>query len=228
MPIILSLVFLSLIKPLHRLTAMFSATMPVEVERIAKKYLRHPAVVSIGDSDSVKNFRILQNVLYLSSVGQKESALRDILLRNRDQKVIVFVNEKKSADGVARMVENAGRVCVVLHGGKAQEQREENLEAFRRGGVVLVATDVAGRGLDIVDVAHVINFDLPSKIENYTHRIGRTGRAGKQGIATSFLTDADESIMAPLKAYLLSTGNHVPEKLSRHPAAAGVSSGLFY
>ena len=178
---------------------MFSATMPLEVERIAKKYLRHPAMVSIGDSDSVKNSRIVQNVLFLSSAAQKEGALRDILLRNRDnQKIIVFVNEKKHAEGVARMVENAGRECVVLHGGKAQEQREENLEAFRKGGVVLVATDVAGRGLDILDVAHVINFDLPSKIENYTHRIGRTGRAGKDGIATSFLTDADEGIMVSL------------------------------
>ena len=215
--------------PLHRLTAMFSATMPAEVERIAKKYLRHPAMVSIGDQDSVKNARIVQNVLFLPSPAKKESALRDILVRSRrDEKIIVFVNEKKYADGVGRMVEHAGKTCVVLHGGKAQEQREENLEAFRRGGVVLVATDVAGRGLDIQDVAHVINFDLPSRIENYTHRIGRTGRAGKEGIATSFLTDADESIMAPLMAYLISTGNQVPEKLAKHPAAAGFSSAPMF
>ena len=86
---------------------MFSPTRLVRLEQKSKNYCRNPAVVSIGDSERVKNFRILQKVLYLSSVGQKESALRDILLRNRDQKVIVFVNEKKSADGVARMVENA-------------------------------------------------------------------------------------------------------------------------
>lgn len=186
--------------PRHRLTAMFSATMPLEVERMAKRYLRHPAVVSIGDQDSVKNARITQRVIYLSSPTQKENALREQILNPRfiGEKVIVFVNEKKHADGVGRIVERCGRQCVVLHGGKSQEQREENLATFRRGGVVLVATDVAGRGLDIPNVAHVINYDLPSRsIDSYNHRIGRTGRAGKEGFATSFLTDQDEGIMAP-------------------------------
>jgi ATP-dependent RNA helicase DDX23/PRP28 len=137
--------------PKHRLTAMFSATMPLEVERIAKRYMRHPAVISIGDQDSSKNSRIVQRVIFLSSASQKENALRGLLLQPKylREKVIVFVNEKKHADGVGRMVERIGRQCVVLHGGKSQDQREENLAAFRRGGIVLVATDVAGRGLDI-------------------------------------------------------------------------------
>ena len=217
----------------HRLTAMFSATMPVEVERLAKKYLRHPAVVSIGDEDSVKNSRITQRVIFVASLAHKEKALRDQLKDPRflREKVIVFVNEKKHADQVGRLVERSGRACVVMHGGKSQEQREENLEIFRKGGVVMVATDVAGRGLDIPDVAHVINYDLPTRsIENYTHRIGRTGRAGKQGMATSFITDEDEAIMAPLKAYLKSTGNTVPDRLARHPAAndAASSGNLIY
>jgi ATP-dependent RNA helicase DDX23/PRP28 len=152
--------------------------------------------------------------------------LKDILRRSRpDEKIIVFVNEKKHADGVGRMVEKARRRTVVLHGGKMQEQREENLAIFRRGGVVLVATDVAGRGLDIPDVQHVINFDLPTRsIDNYCHRIGRTGRAGKEGLATSFMTDEDEGIMAQLKTYLESTGMPVPDKLARHPAASGTNS----
>ena len=213
--------------PSHRLTAMFSATMPPEVERIAKNYLRHPAIVTIGDQDSGKNARIVQRVMFLSSPSQKERELRNVLGRCRsDDKVIVFVNEKKNAEGVGRMVERTRRRCVVLHGGKTQDQREENLAAFRRGGVVLVATDVAGRGLDIPDVAHVINYDVPSRsIDNYCHRIGRTGRAGKEGIATSFITDEDEGIMAPLKSYLESTGMPVPDRLARHPAAAGNSHG---
>jgi ATP-dependent RNA helicase DDX23/PRP28 len=213
--------------PSHRLTAMFSATMPPEVERIAKNYLRHPAIVKVGDKDSSKNARIVQRVMFLSSPSQKEKELRNVLGRCRsDDKVIVFVNEKKHAEGVGRMVERTGRRCVVLHGGKTQEQREENLAAFRRGGVVLVATDVAGRGLDIPDVAHVINYDVPSRsIDNYCHRIGRTGRAGKEGIATSFITDEDDGIMAPLKSYLESTGMPVPDRLARHPAAAGGSHG---
>ena len=208
--------------PRHRLTAMFSATMPLEVERMAKRYLRHPAVISIGDQDSSKNHRIVQKILFLSNPSQKEKALRDLILDPRflREKVIVFVNEKKHADGVGRMIERFGRPCVVLHGGKSQEQREDNLAKFRAGGVVLVATDVAGRGLDIPNVAHVINYDLPTRsIDSYNHRIGRTGRAGKQGLATSLLTDEDEGIMAPLKQYLESTGQPIPDKLARHPAA---------
>jgi ATP-dependent RNA helicase DDX23/PRP28 len=161
--------------------------------------------------------------MFLSSPSQKEKALIDLLRKSRspNDKILVFVNEKKHADGVGRIVERAGRRCVVMHGGKSQDQREENLEIFRRGGgVVMVATDVAGRGLDISDVSHVINYDLPTRsIDNYSHRIGRTGRAGKEGLATSFITDEDEGIMADLKAYLESTGNSVPERLARHPAA---------
>lgn len=132
--------------PRHRVTAMFSATMPMEVEQIAKRYLRHPAMISIGDQDSGKNARIVQKIIFLSSPGQKENALRDLLRRSygRSEKIIVFVNEKKHADQVGRSVARTGRPCVVLHGGKSQDEREENLEQFRRGGVVLVATDVAG------------------------------------------------------------------------------------
>jgi len=222
--------------PKYRLTAMFSATMPSEVERIAKKYLRHPAVVSIGDRDTGKNTRIVQRVIYLSNPTKKVKALTDILRspppsssssssRNRnsliEEKIIVFVNEKKHADGVGRIVESAGRRCVVLHGGKAQDQREESLDMFRRGGVVLVATDVAGRGLDIPNVTHVINYNVPQRsIDNYCHRIGRTGRAGKEGYATSFVTDEDEAILPELVQYLESTGNAIPDKLKSLTKAA--------
>eukprot|EP00529_Nitzschia_sp_RCC80_P013879 CAMPEP_0113522882 /NCGR_PEP_ID=MMETSP0014_2-20120614/45422_1 /TAXON_ID=2857 /ORGANISM="Nitzschia sp." /LENGTH=752 /DNA_ID=CAMNT_0000420961 /DNA_START=38 /DNA_END=2296 /DNA_ORIENTATION=+ /assembly_acc=CAM_ASM_000159 len=213
--------------PKHRLTAMFSATMPPEVEQMAKKYLRHPAVISVGDQDSGKNTRIVQRIIFLSSPSQKEKALRDLVLDRRflHEKVIVFVNEKKHADGIGRMIERFGRRCVVLHGGKSQDQREENLAAFRQGGVVLVATDVAGRGLDIPNVAHVINYDLPTRsIDSYNHRIGRTGRAGKEGHATSLMTDEDQGIMAQMKSYLESTGNSVPDRLARHPAANSSSA----
>jgi len=208
--------------PRHRLTAMFSATMPLEVERLAKQYLRHPAVISIGDQDSSKNTRIQQKIIFLANPSMKEKALRELILNPRfvREKVIVFVNEKKHADGIGRMVERIGRQCFVLHGGKSQDQREEALAAFRKGGVVLVATDVAGRGLDIPNVAHVINYDMPTRsIDSYNHRIGRTGRAGKEGLATSLLTEEDTGIMAPLKQYLESTGQPIPEKLARHPAA---------
>jgi len=213
--------------PTHRVTAMFSATMPTEVEQMAKRYLRHPAVVSVGDKDSRNNARIVQKILFLGNPSQKEGALRRLVLDPRflREKVLVFVNEKKHAEGVCRAVERFGRRCVVLHGGKSQDEREKNLQLFKQGGTVLVATDVAGRGLDISNIAHVINYDLPSRsIDNYAHRIGRTGRAGKDGVATSLLTDDDEGIMAPLKAYLEATGSVVPDKLARHPAAQSGNS----
>jgi ATP-dependent RNA helicase DDX23/PRP28 len=215
--------------PKYRLTAMFSATMPAEVQRIAKKYLRHPAVVTIGGGDSgSKNKRIHQTVMFLSSPSMKEKALKDVILNKTrvSDKIIVFVNEKKNTEGVARIIERIGRRTVVLHGGKTQDQREENLEAFRRGGVILVATDVAGRGLDIPNVKHVINYDVPSRsIDSYCHRIGRTARAGAEGFATSFITDEDEGIIGPLKAYLESVGAHVPERLAKHPAASSSVGG---
>jgi superfamily II DNA/RNA helicase len=109
-----------------------------------------------------------------------------------DAKALVFVNTKKTADILGRQLEQSGFASAVgvLHGGKSQEQRESALEDFRTGSInVLVATDVASRGLDIPDVGNVINYELPSKIETYCHRIGRTGRAGKDGIATSYITD---------------------------------------
>lgn len=215
-----------------RVTTMFSATMPTEVERLAKTFLRHPAIVKIGDDDSSKNKRIDQRVLFMNS-GKKKGKLVELLSGIvRDQpksrkeravdgpKVIVFVNIKKECDVVAKMLGSAGFRITILHGGKSQDQREESLRGFREGYCdVLVATDVAGRGLDIPDVTHVINYDLPSKIQAYSHRIGRTGRAGKEGIAISLLTDDDEDIMFDLKQYLISTDMPVPQELANHPSA---------
>ncbi|DAZ97125.1 TPA: hypothetical protein N0F65_010448, partial [Lagenidium giganteum] len=215
-----------------RVTTMFSATMPAEVERLAKTFLRHPAIVKIGDEDSGKNKRIDQRVMFIKG-GKKRAKLiellRDILSgqpKSRKeklvdgQKVIVFVNIKKECDSVAKLVSSEGFRSTILHGGKSQDQREESLKGFREGYCdVLVATDVAGRGLDIPDVTHVINFDLPSKIQNYCHRIGRTGRAGKDGVAISLLTDEDEEIMYDLKQYLIATDMPVPQELANHPSA---------
>ena len=205
---------------LYRVTAMFSATMPPEVERIARKYLRHPAVLKIGDETSGKNKRIEQRVVFLSE-GQKKNKLTEELRRmTSSDKVIVFVNAKKQGDVIGRYLETVNFRAGVLHGGRSQDQREETLESFRSGEIqILVATDVAGRGLDIPDVSFVFNYDLPTKIENYCHRIGRTGRAGKSGIAISFITDADTEVMFALKAYLESTNAVVPQQLAKHPSA---------
>ena len=139
---------------------------------------------------------------------------------NSDIKVIVFVNQKKHCDAVAKILRTGNYSPTVLHGGKSQDEREKSLNGFRNGDFdVLVATDVAGRGLDIPDVTHIVNYDIPNKIENYCHRIGRTGRAGKEGIAISFVTENDTDVMYDLKQYLKSTDAEIPRELANHPAA---------
>ena len=187
-----------------RVMAMFSATMPPQVERIARTYLLKPLTIRIGDVVSMKNTRIKQVVRYLQE-GQKKLAAVELLRRLRDtEKCIVFVNAKKQVDVVGKVLESNRLRVATLHGGKSQDQRNDALNAFRDNAVrVLVATDVAGRGLDISDVTHVLNYECPLKLEAYTHRIGRTGRAGRSGEATTFVSDADKPIFADLAGYIL-------------------------
>ena len=204
----------------YRVTAMFSATMPPAVEKLAQRFLRHPAIVAIGDDESNKNKRIDQRVVYLKSDTQKRASLLELLTRKpRDDKYLVFCNEKKGCDSIYKHVSSQVRAAVI-HGGKSQDQREASLLAFKSGSFsILIATDVAGRGLDIPNVAHVINFDMPLKIENYSHRIGRTARAGKSGVATTFLTPDDEPLFYDLYQYLEQTDAPIPTALEHHPAA---------
>lgn len=205
---------------LYRVTAMFSATMAPEVELIAKKYLRHPVIVRIGDEETGKNKRIEQKVYFITENQKKGKLIEELKKLDQNDKVIIFVNTKKAGDTLVWQLENAQFKAGLLHGGKSQDQREEALEMFRNGEYqVLVATDVAARGLDIPDVSHVFNFDVPPKIQPYCHRIGRTGRAGKFGIAISFLTETDTEIMYELKSYLENTGAEIPPQLLHHPAA---------
>lgn len=132
---------------------------------------------------------------------------------------IVFVNTQKKVDSVVANLEKLGNCRVAtLHGGKSQEQRETSLRGFKSKRFnVLVATDVASRGID-AEVAHVINYDMPSEIETYTHRIGRTGRAEKTGVATTFLTLEDKHVFYDLKQKLLECNSPVPPQLARHEA----------
>jgi len=217
---------------LYRVTSLYSATMPAEVERLAKKYLRSPCIIRIGDEDSGKNMRIEQRVVFVSTADKKKKLTDTIEKFKRDYvyaegekdegflRTIVFVNQKKSCDSVARTLSAAGLFPIVLHGGKSQDAREYALSQFKEGEFdTLVATDVAGRGLDIPDVKHVINYDMSSDIEKYTHRIGRTGRAGKSGVSTTFLTEDDEEVFYDLKQYLKNTNATIPRELDSHPAA---------
>eukprot|EP01028_Stygiella_incarcerata_P014155 TRINITY_DN9121_c1_g1_i3.p2 TRINITY_DN9121_c1_g1~~TRINITY_DN9121_c1_g1_i3.p2 ORF type:complete len:811 (-),score=254.39 TRINITY_DN9121_c1_g1_i3:63-2495(-) len=201
----------------YRITAMFTATMPAQVERLARDYLRRPAIIQIGDP-VLRVDKIRQEVEFTTEAKKMPRLLG--LLSTLETPIIIFVNMKKAADALARDIRKSGFQCSVLHGGKTQDQREAALEAFKAGKFsILVATQVAGRGLDIPGVKNVINFTMPTTIKEYIHRIGRTGRAGDSGCAISFLTNDDTDIMYDLRKLLSQTGNRIPPELRAHEAA---------
>ncbi|PSR74177.1 hypothetical protein PHLCEN_2v10133 [Hermanssonia centrifuga] len=204
-----------------RVTTLFSATMPAPVERLAKKYLKRPAVITIGEAGRAVD-TVEQRVEFVTGDEKKKQRILEIL--NSGQfaaPIIIFVNQKKTADMVAKELQRAGWSAATLHSGKTQEQREAALQSLRTGDSdLLVATDLAGRGIDVQDVSLVINYQMANTIESYVHRIGRTGRAGKQGVAMTFLTNDDEEVMYDLKQEISkSPVSKVPVELAKHEAA---------
>ncbi|XP_053212343.1 probable ATP-dependent RNA helicase DDX23 [Panonychus citri] len=212
----------------YRQTVMFTATMPPSVERLARAYLRRPAMVTIGLAG--KPVERVEQVVYLVAESEKRKKLVQELERGVQPPIMIFVNQKKGADVLARSLEKIGFSAITLHGGKGQEQREYALAALKSGEKdILVATDVAGRGLDVKNVSLVINYDMAKSIEDYTHRIGRTGRAGATGRAISFLTKDDSHLFYDLKQLLTqSPASTCPPELANHPDAnhkPGASTG---
>ncbi len=166
-------------------SALFSATMPKEIARLAAEILEDPVRVEIA-AKSVAVDRIDQRVHHAES-GAKRRLLSDLLTDPALSRVIVFTRTKRGADRVAKQLAADGVRVAALHGNKSQSSREKALDSFRAGRTrVLVATDIASRGIDVDDVTHVINFELPNDAESYVHRIGRTARAGASGVAISF------------------------------------------
>jgi ATP-dependent RNA helicase RhlE len=176
--------------PRERQSLFFSATLPPKIRELAAQLLFDPVSVNVTPkSTSVE--RIEQKVRIVDR-GNKLASLRELLAREDVDRTIVFTRTKHGANALAKKLDRAGIRAAAIHGNKTQNARQQALGAFRRNQVtVLVATDVAARGIDIDGVTHVINFDMPVEPESYVHRIGRTGRAGADGIAISFCT-ADE------------------------------------
>lgn len=205
----------------YRQTMMYTATMPAAVERIARKYLRRPAQVSIGNAgEAVES--VEQRVEFVAGEDKRKRRLEEILHSGHfAAPIIVFVNVKRNCDAVCREIQRIGFSSITLHGSKTQDQREAALASLRNGSVqVLVATDLAGRGIDVPDVSLVVNFNMATNIESYTHRIGRTGRAGKTGVAITFLGNEDSDVMYDLKQMISKSSiSKVPEELRRHEAA---------
>jgi len=204
---------------MYRQTIMFSATLPVGVERLARKFLRRPVVVSIGEIGRVVD-RIEQRVDFCNEADKRRRLTELLNSEDFEPPIIVFVNQKKGCDVLAKALDKLGFRATTLHGGKTQEQREVAMDYFKTGRYdILVATDVAGRGIDVKGVTMVVNFDMPKSIEDYTHRIGRTGRAGQSGKAVSFVTREDTEVMYDLKQMLIQCGAPVPQELANHEAA---------
>ncbi len=175
----------------YRQTLLFSATMPPEVEALARKYLRKPQVVQVGRRSQAA--ATVRHCVYPVPKHKKMDLLVHLLREaGADDSVLVFTRTKHGADRVVRHLADAGHAADALHADKTQAQREQALARFKAGETkLLVATDIAQRGLDISGITHVINFDVPQQAEDYVHRIGRTGRAAKEGDAFTFMC-ADE------------------------------------
>lgn len=208
-------------------TLMFTATLSPTIEKLTKNYLNLPGYIIIGEAGEVVN-RIEQKFYYQKGVGSDESLYKERLVQltklikshvssTPDYSVIIFSNYKKTCEELSLHLEENRYHNVVIHGSKSQDVRERVIDSFRkRKERILVATDVASRGIDVPNVSLVVNFQMPKKFEEYIHRIGRTGRAGQKGTSFSFIDDSDSEILPELKKYLSKGGIPCPEWLLRH------------
>jgi ATP-dependent RNA helicase RhlE len=189
--------------PAERQTLFFSATMPKAIKELVSNYCRNPVQVSVTPESTTAE-RIDQ---YLFMVQQDEKqSLLELILSGRHrvpgefERVLIFTRTKHGADRVVKKLRNAGIESNAIHGNKSQPQRQRALDEFRRGKTrILVATDVAARGIDIPGVSHVINYELPNVPEQYVHRIGRTARAGKDGVAIAFCAEDERAYLKDIQ-----------------------------
>ena len=176
--------------PDERQTLLFSATMPKAIETLANTYLNDPVRVSVAPESTTAE-RVKQGVLHVAN-GNKLKVLQSILRDPAVDRALVFSRTKHGADKIVRKLLATQVNAMAIHGNKSQPQRKKTLDAFKSGKCrVLVATDIAARGIDIDGVTHVINVEMPNVAEQYVHRIGRTARAGREGIAISLIAEDD-------------------------------------
>ncbi|MEP7380693.1 MAG: DEAD/DEAH box helicase [Gemmatimonadota bacterium] len=185
----------------YRQTLLFSATMPPEVEALARKYLRRPIVVQVGRRSSAAS--TVRHAVYPVPRSRKNDLLVELLRKPEMDSVLVFTRTKHGADHVVRDLNAAGVEATAMHADKSQSQRTQAIERFKLGEIrVLVATDIAQRGLDISGISHVINYDVPGQAEDYVHRIGRTGRAASTGDAFTFMAPDEIAMVRTIERVL--------------------------
>ncbi|MEM8643049.1 MAG: DEAD/DEAH box helicase [Cyanobacteria bacterium P01_G01_bin.54] len=191
--------------PPERKTACFSATMPREIRDLVNNFMKSPATVSIKRPEATPN-RIEQRAYFLPRNWSKIKALQPILAMENPEQGIIFVRTKRAAGEITSQLQGSGLNVDEYHGDLSQGQRERLVQRFRDGKIhLVVATDIAARGLDVQDLSHVINFDLPDSPETYVHRIGRTGRAGRTGTAISLVQPQDRYLLKRIERSLKQT-----------------------
>ena len=206
--------------PPNRQTLFFSATMPPSIAGLAHSLLSDPVRVTVAPPASTVD-RIDQRVLFVDRTN-KRALLNDLLRAGNFSRVLVFTRTKHGADKVAHQLTRAGVTADAIHGNKSQSARERALQQFRRGTLrVLVATDLAARGIDVDAVSHVINYDLPVDPETYVHRIGRTGRAGADGVALSFCDNSERGALRAIERLVRKS----IEVCADHPYHAAPTAG---
>ncbi len=192
--------------PAKRQNLLFSATMPPPIKQLANTLLQNPASIAVHPESSTVD-RIDQSLYYVAR-NDKKDLLIDLLLDESMESVLVFTQMKHAADKLAKLLQRAGVNSQAIHGNKSQAQRQQALKSFKnRTTRVLVATDIAARGIDVDDLTHVINYELPDVPETYVHRIGRTGRAGASGIAISFCDHEERGSLKDIQKLI---GKSVP------------------
>jgi ATP-dependent RNA helicase DDX3X len=203
---------------------MFSATFPRDIQMLAKDFLKDYIFLSVGRVGSTSE-NITQKIEYVED-NDKRSVLLDLLTSNQTGLTLVFVETKRMADMLSDFLLNNSFAATSIHGDRTQREREMALQTFRQGRTpVLVATAVAARGLDIPNVLHVINYDLPSDIDDYVHRIGRTGRAGNTGLSTAFFNRGNKNIVRDLLDLLREANQEIPPWLESVATESGFGGG---
>uniref|UniRef100_A0A1B0BZ79 RNA helicase n=1 Tax=Glossina palpalis gambiensis TaxID=67801 RepID=A0A1B0BZ79_9MUSC len=197
----------------QRQTLLFSATMPKKIQNFARSALVKPVTINVGRAGAA-SMNVIQEVEYVKQEA-KVVYLLDCLQKTAPP-VLIFAEKKQDVDCIHEYLLLKGVEAVAIHGGKDQEERSRAVEAYRNAKKdVLVATDVASKGLDFPNIQHVINYDMPEDVENYVHRIGRTGRSNTKGLATTFVNKTtDQSVLLDLKHLLIEAKQKVPDFLS--------------
>ena len=200
--------------PKKRQTLMFTATWPREIQALAEEFLTTPKKILIGGTDLTMNKDIVHK-FYFSGKQEKEKVCTDLVMKNTEGKTLIFTNTKAEANQLKEYMGQKGISCEALHSDREQTTRNYIIREFKSGLLkVMIATDVASRGLDIKDVNLVINYDMPRSFDDYIHRVGRTARAGKKGLAISFLNSSSNPVcLKKLRQSLKEMGHDVPREI---------------